>query len=182
MPTFTRDQGNRIKAHIFQTVLGQDADGPIERSLHKNGLDNIQAISTMGRDTIRILNFDAVDGTTTTTTDLNPGQRGLLTSLQDFLTSVAKQKGSSLSFDEYLAMTSDAYDDFRTDPSYMPTAQSGIAIPPAPQSSNPFTRDPVNDFKRGIKRDVNLFPKLKNDKGWDSWKRTVVTQARMQDV
>jgi hypothetical protein len=182
MPTFTRDQANRIKCHIFQTVLGQEADGPIERSLHKNMLDNIQAISTMTRDVICSLNYDTVVGTDTSTKDLNPGQRGILTSLQDFLTSVAKKKGSSLSFDEYLAMTSDDYDDFRTDPSYMPTAQTGTAVMPPSQSSNSHTRDPVTDFKRGIKRDVNLFPRLKTDKGWDSWKRTVVTQARMQDV
>jgi hypothetical protein len=74
MPTFTRDQGKRIKDHVFQNVLGQDADSPIERSLNKNMLDNIQAMSTMGRDVIRALNYDTTVGTDTTTKDLNPGQ------------------------------------------------------------------------------------------------------------
>jgi hypothetical protein len=181
MPTFTRDQGSRIKTHILQTVLNQEADSPVQRALEKNMLDNIQGMCTMQRETIRALNYDTIADTTTTTTDLNPGQQGLLTSLQDFLTFVAREKGSSLNFDEYVALTSDAYDDFRTDPNYMPTAQTGITRAP-PSLASSHTRDPVTDFKRGIKRDINLFPKLKNDKGWDSWKRTVVTQARMQDV
>jgi hypothetical protein len=131
---------------------------------------------------VRVLNYDTTTGTDTITTYLNPGQQGLLTSLQDFLNSVSKDKGSSLIFDEYITLTSDMYDDFRTDPNYMPTAQTGIAPQPALASNPHSSRDPVTDFKIGIKRDVNLFPKLKTDKGWDSWKRTVVTQARMQDV
>jgi hypothetical protein len=182
MPTFTRDHGTQIKNHIFQTVLSQDNDSPIERALRKSGLDNIHSICTMQRADVRVLNYDTVAESNTTTTDLNPGQRGLLTSLQDFLIFKGREKGASLSFDEYLALTSDQYDDFRTDPSYMPTAQTGITTAPPQNPSLNHNRDPVTDFKRGIKRDVNLFPKLKTDKGWDSWKRTVVTQARMQDV
>jgi hypothetical protein len=131
---------------------------------------------------IRVLNYDTLVGTDTTTTGLKAGQQGLLTSLQDFLNFVAKEKGSSLDFEEYLALTSDEYDDFRTDLNYMPTAQTGAATPPVASLSLTHNRDPVTDFKRGIKRKVNLFPKLKTDKGWDSWKRTVITQARMQDV
>ncbi len=106
MPTFTRDQGTRIKTHIFETVLGQDPDSPVEMALRKNMLDNIQGICTMQRDVIRTLNYDTVVGTNTTTTDLKAGQQGLLTSLQDFLNHVAKEKGSSLDFEEYLALTS----------------------------------------------------------------------------
>jgi hypothetical protein len=185
MPTLTPDQGNQIKAHIFQTVLGQNNDIPIEKALQKSGLDNIHSMCTMQRDDIHILNYNTMVGTDPTTADLNPGQRGLLTSLQDFLTFKtltfkAREKGSSLEFKNYLALTSDQYNNFQINPSYMPTAQTGIA--PPPNLSSAHGRDPVTDFKRGIKRDVNLFPKLKTNKGWDSWKRTIVTQARMKDV
>jgi hypothetical protein len=58
MPTFTRDQGTQIKKHIFQTVLSQVADSPIEKALAKNGLDNIHSICTMQRADIRVLNYD----------------------------------------------------------------------------------------------------------------------------
>jgi hypothetical protein len=66
----------------------------------------------MQRDVIRVLNYNTVVQTTTTTTDLKLGQQGLLTSLQDFLNFVAKEKGSFLDFEEYLALTSDKYNDF----------------------------------------------------------------------
>jgi hypothetical protein len=173
MPTFTRAQKGELKKHIFEVILLQVADSPVQKALEKNMLDEVQGICTMTRDMVRALNYDTIVGTNTTTTDLNPGQQGLLTSLQDFLNSVSKDKGTSLIFDDYIALTSDMYDDFRTDPNYMPTAQTGTAPPPALAPN--LSRDPVTDFKRGIKRDVNLFPKLKTDKGWDSWKRTVVT-------
>jgi hypothetical protein len=129
---------------------------------------------------IRVLNYDTVVETNTTTTDLKAGQQGLLTLLQDFLNFVGKEKGSSLDFKEYLALTSDEYDDFRTDPNYMPTVQMQAVTPPAASLSSTHNRDPVTSFKRGMKCDVNLFPKLKTDKRWDSWKRTVITQACMQ--
>ena len=35
---------------------------------------------------------------------------------------------------------------------------------------------------KGIKRDVTLFPTLKNEENWDQWNRTLHATARMQDV
>jgi hypothetical protein len=72
MPTFTIDQGSRIKTHFLQTVLNQAADSPVQKALEKNMLDNIQGMCTVQPETIRALNYDTVDDTTTTTTDLNP--------------------------------------------------------------------------------------------------------------
>jgi hypothetical protein len=44
-------------------------------------------------------------------------------------------------------------------------------------------RDPVlSEFKKGIKRDVQAYPDLKQDKGWDAWNRGTISQARSQDV
>jgi hypothetical protein len=42
--------------------------------------------------------------------------------------------------------------------------------------------DLVADFKKGIKRDANMFPTLKQDKQWDNWQRAVIAQARAQDL
>ena len=38
------------------------------------------------------------------------------------------------------------------------------------------------EFIKTIKRDMNLFPKLDNEKYWDSWNRTLRSIARVQDV
>jgi hypothetical protein len=49
-------------------------------------------------------------------------------------------------------------------------------------SNNAHVRDAVSDFKRGIKRDIGLFPALKQDKQWDVWQRATIAQARAQDL
>jgi hypothetical protein len=38
------------------------------------------------------------------------------------------------------------------------------------------------EFKRGITRDVQSYPDLKQDKDWDGWNRGTISQARAQDV
>ncbi len=73
--------------------------------------------------------------------------------------------------------------------SVAPMNQSGtIPNPPVPTAPTPSTPsmikhyDPVRDFKRGIKRDPNLFPVFKDETKWDSWSRTILAQAQAQDV
>jgi hypothetical protein len=49
-------------------------------------------------------------------------------------------------------------------------------------ASSTNARDPIVDFKRGIKRDTSQFPILKDEKQWDNWSRTHNAQARAQGV
>jgi hypothetical protein len=51
----------------------------------------------------------------------------------------------------------------------------------APAGGN-CTKDLVADFKKGIKRDTNMFPSLKQDKQWDNWQRAIIAHARAQDL
>ena len=46
----------------------------------------------------------------------------------------------------------------------------------------PRVKDPVAEFKRGIKRDIAYFTPLKEEKQWDTWQRTTIALARAQDV
>jgi len=64
----------------------------------------------MARDEIRMLNYRTTTDDTVTTTDLTGEQQGQITSIQDFLVFKARQKGSSLGFDKYLALTKDQWD------------------------------------------------------------------------
>ena len=47
-------------------------------------------------------------------------------------------------------------------------------------TSSPYT--PAQSFKKGIRRDPSAFPVLKQQKYYQSWKRTFVGQAHAQDV
>jgi hypothetical protein len=40
----------------------------------------------------------------------------------------------------------------------------------------------TQSWSKGIKRDVQLYPDLKQDKGWNSWNRGTISQARAKDV
>jgi hypothetical protein len=114
--------------------------------LKQDGYITIQDISTMSRDTIMTLHYSTTTDASTVATELNGGQSGKLTSLQDFLTSRAVTQDSALLYKDYLALTRDQYDNFRTDPAYMHTAQGGAPrAPPGPHPSS--SRDPVSDFK-----------------------------------
>ena len=46
--------------------------------------------------------------------------------------------------------------------------------------SNSYT--PTSAFKQGIRRDPTLFPKFKDSKFWDNFKRSLLATARAQDV
>jgi hypothetical protein len=43
-------------------------------------------------------------------------------------------------------------------------------------------RDPLSDYRRGVRRDQNAFRALKEDKQCDSWQRGTIAQARAQDL
>jgi hypothetical protein len=43
-------------------------------------------------------------------------------------------------------------------------------------------RDPLSDYRRGVRRDPNAFTVLKEDKQWDSWQRGTMAQARAEDL
>jgi hypothetical protein len=43
-------------------------------------------------------------------------------------------------------------------------------------------RDPLSDYRRGVRRDPYAFTALKEDKQWDSWQHGTIAQARAQDL
>ena len=90
---------------------------------------------------------------------------------------------------DWTTIAADDYDDFRTgsnisemlDVPATPTSTRSSGSMGTTSRSN-FTRDPVADFCRGIKRDVSHYSVLKDEKQWDAWSRSTVAQARAQDV
>ena len=51
-------------------------------------------------------------------------------------------------------------------------------------SQTPLTKRKslASDFCKGVKRDIALFQVLKNESNFDTWRRTLKTQARAQNV
>jgi hypothetical protein len=63
-------------------------------------------------------------------------------------------------------------------PNPNPTTAGAIALLPFVRP-----RDPLGEYRRGVRRDPNAFVFLKEDKQeWDSWEQSTVAQAQAQDL
>ena len=76
--------------------------------------------------------------------------------------------------DHWTSITAEMFDEFRIGPDFATATLLTVTSPtPAPSPTAPlvlpYARDPVAEFKKGIKRDPTVFPALKDDKHWDSW-------------
>jgi hypothetical protein len=95
---------------------------------------------------------------------------------------------------DWLSLTSDMMDEFRTDLTQVYKFKSEDSIhnrpPPAVTPPTPLinippsvpTQSVVDLFKHGIKRDIASFPTLKDDKHNDQWHCTHNNMARAQDL
>ena len=71
-----------------------------------------------------------------------------------------------------------------------PTAPGGISMPPStPARGGPYSPptpysalSPADEFKRGIKRDVNAFQTFKDRRQWNQWHRSFVATAHSQGL
>lgn len=94
--------------------------------------------------------------------------------------------GETITNADWKLLTKKEFDDFRVSPTFL-AGHPGTTVPiPATSASistqQPKAKDPVLEFKRGIKRDINLFSAIKEDKQWDAWQRATIAQACAQDV
>jgi hypothetical protein len=95
---------------------------------------------------------------------------------------------------DWLSITDDMLDESRTDLTQIYKFNSVDTIHTTPPSTTPSplsaatttsslsSQSPVDLFKRGIKRDFNAFPTLKDKKHNDQWHHTFVNMARAQEL
>jgi hypothetical protein len=83
---------------------------------------------------------------------------------------------------KWLSITLEQFQRFRISKEWFSTSEKTGKIITAPSNNASHLRDPTSEFKRGIKRDISMFPTLKQDKEWDVWQRAVFPQACAQDL
>jgi hypothetical protein len=152
------------------------------RSLKNEDIDHIGDLLSLQENDIDNLKFLEDDGTTLSV--LKAGHRGRL---RCFCAFVRYRSAQSMPIgDTWTSITQEEFDEYLVSPAYDGTifgtssSVSNHDLPAAPGSTRP--RDPVADFKKGIKRDPSQFPILKEDKQWDNWNRTTNAQGRAQDI
>jgi hypothetical protein len=78
------------------------------------------------------------------------------------------------------------FNEYRASKMYL-SARAGLPNPTPTTgaiASLPFVRprDPLGEYRRGVRRDPNALVFLKEDKQWDSWEQSTVAQAQAQDM
>jgi hypothetical protein len=178
----SRAQATEALAHVLGNVMGLQDISHIHQALDRDGYNNIFDFMSLNRLTIDDLRYQ-VDGDER---NLLRAERGLLATFIDYVG--YRQQESDPIGDNWTQITREQFDEFRVMPRQGP---SGPGIPTAPiarvgppNSSRPTTHSytPADLFRKGIKRDPTLFPKLKDEKHNDTWHRALLTQARAQDV
>ena len=142
-------------AHILDVVLNLSPDSPVHRALLKAAIFTPVDLVTLDKGDFDILLYNDDDGEVM---PLPKGYAGLLRAFQAFVLFKRDNK-TPLNEATWLTLENDKFNEFRLGPNFY----TGGATPPAVLSSSQSLSDPLKDFKKGIKQDINHFTPLKDD-------------------
>jgi uncharacterized pyridoxamine 5'-phosphate oxidase family protein len=169
----TRADAKAAFDHVVGTIF--DSKG-IRSALDKAGCNDMFKLLSLDVATIENLQMEH-PSVATKSVDLLKCDKAMLKIFLSFV-NACKVSGKPIGDEDWIKLTCEDFDKFRSDPSnrVLPTSPSPISS----CGSSSFSM--VEQFKKGIKRDPSLFPTLKDEKYNDSWHRSFETQARAQDV
>jgi hypothetical protein len=148
--------------HIVKELFNCEDDTVVPKVLAGNGIECVNDLLSLENDQFAALSFTDADGNTLS---FRPHEGNLLKILQSY-NSYRSNLGLPIDND-WISITGDDFDAFRTSPNYLP-----IGPPPSASGSTATqtrARDPLADFRKGIRCDQSLFISLKDEKQWDSW-------------
>jgi hypothetical protein len=133
--------------------------------------------------TIESLKYDITENNVTTTQLLPKGDMGMIRLFIHYVhhhSNLYDPIGN-----DWTTIMSDMLDEFRTNLTQIykynsvDTIYTHISTTPSPLSagSSLLSQSPVDLFRRGIKRDFNDFPTLKDEKNNDQWHHTFTNMA-----
>lgn len=168
--------------HIVLNLLDQDPQGELVDVLLQNGITSPANLCNLSLEDIgQLWHTDA----TGKDTPLMKGRSNLLRILKYFKASHATA-GNPIQDDGWTTITPEEFTEFRFSDeceqrieglSQMTTSASGSA-----QRRNAANYSNLTEFRKGVKRDPALFPKLQDPRHWDSWHRDAKAQALAQMV
>ena len=170
--------------HVIDVVLGESASPTpllaIKTALKENGILNIGDLMGLSKTDIEDLTYDVPNSGNNDVMFLNKGEAGLLNQFQAFV-KYRRDDGDPIN-NNWTSITNAQFDEYRTRPEETGPLAATTHSTTTTTPSNASQRSPANDFKKGIRRDPNMFHTLKDMKTWDNWKRSTIAQARSQGV
>ena len=168
----TKVKQQEAYAHIIKTVLERDETSPLYLALQQEGCDNIYSLLNLTQDDVSHFSYKKSENDPMT----HHLRRGDIILLGMFISYYRSRMQSDDPITD-ANWTSITLDDFNTYRMRQP-----LPPPPSTGSSPSKQLTPAEQFRRGIKCDPSLFPKLKDERFNDSWHRTFINQARAQGV
>jgi hypothetical protein len=148
----TRTQGEAALKYVVLTVLDQPDDGPLMKSITNDQITDIRVFPSLQEIDIGNLQYPKDDGSLSA---LGPGQKGLL---RAFCAFIKYRSIQSLPIgDNWTSISQEEYDEFCCSTAFDGTIYglTSSAYPGLPTAPSARARDPVTDFKRGIKQDTS---------------------------
>jgi hypothetical protein len=186
MTRLTRNAATQVFVTVMTDILGVETNSPLSLALFQVGVQDILDLIGLNFAEIESLTYRPAptDNDTTPVEIAVPiGQRNRVRLFKAWIGSIASLSGQmSLTTDQWNELTQEDFDSFRTSSSaigYNPVAQA--PTPRGAAGTGTYTYG-LNDFRKGIRRDSSVYPVFKDDKHFNNWNRSVLSQARAHDV
>jgi hypothetical protein len=174
---------------ITKTILGQKDDSPLLLCFLSSGIFDVESIISLSDRVIDRLKYRNSTLTPPVNEELPIGYQQLIRAFNAFVDTKVDD-GVPIHGDWQNKAIKSEFDEFRMAgfakyiPKQAPTSAMATSGGHAGGSTSfpPRVRDPVFEFKKGIKRDPNSFTVIKDNKQWDSFYRTLRAQTSYQDV
>ena len=177
----TRSQREGIWAHIVTNVLELDPNCEIVRALKRDGYTSLDLITLVSEETLMALEYNIPASTDKpeTTARVPPYQSSLLVAFLDYIDHVQTTNSNYETVQEWMDITADAFTTYRTSSQYI-TRRSTNATPHAGPVHTLKTA--VDEWRKGIKRDMTQYPTLKHDHQFDAWNHETKAVAASQGL
>jgi hypothetical protein len=178
----TRAQRESIWAHIIKTVMELDVNCQLVRALNRDGYTTMDLISTLNEDNIMKLEFAETPGTDGQAAILKPVikyQLSLLTAFLDFVDYTQTTQANFSTLKEWMGITTDQFTEYRTSSQYTARQTSNATPHTGPVHT---LRSSLDNWKKGVKRDMTLYPSFKHDHQFDAWNRETKAVAYTQGL
>lgn len=185
MAPMTRPARRAALEHIITVVLGQEPDGVLLDAIREHNISSPADLCNLSHEDISQLWFHDEEGREQ---PLPKGTANLIRIFKHFK-AWRISEGNPISDEEWGELTEDEFTNYRFSDDCERRIE-GIMTPKndASTGSKSGNGPPSNnngllhEFRKGIKRDPTLFPKLTDPKHWDAWNRAAKAQARAQLV
>jgi hypothetical protein len=152
MPAVTRDQRTQVYNYIISALLEQTADGPIPSALENDTCNSLPGILGLSNNDIDELHYNKTigddDAQATVSIPLTKGGKGIIRAIKSYVL-YQNSIGISLREMDWIHIKKEDFDEYRVGASYI-DLKNNTTTTAAPNALN-RPRDPIADFKRGIK-------------------------------